>query len=398
MQGKVKDCKNCRAKFDKKDPAAAKLLCSENFNVNYCSNCGWVHSFKKYIYTLTLNIPEITALVKKYVDIKRQVTFIRLAELTREFLTIKPELEEDFATLVGTRKVSPGEITDALIREHRFKTAKEEDLPLINRLVSVGFFKYLSERRNSMTNETALEILLKQNPLFLTTCGADSIDAAETIGHYHGSSGNCAKKVATRLWRSLRFLHKCNLIAQKLNPETLHLIDLNYNKQPIASVLKRLTATSRDKVARLLEEAQKENYVPDCFFRVSITRKETKYVVPLVTREVPSKKGTGAPMKQIKKGKSRRLFIQDFKDATVETRKLKPKEFEYLAIMNIQKAEKMAEVLKKMGDDIWLANVYTLARKPETAPVPPPAALNRKPRDNKKLYKTKKHIRKIKNE
>ena len=369
MQGKTKVCKNCKTEFSKTDAQKARLETDEKYNVQYCTACGVVHSFKKYIYTLTLSSPIFVRLLKQYSAIKRQVTYLKLNLAAREFINQHPDFLADFDKLMAEKQCSLGELADFLIREQRFKAATEQTqdvAALLKKLVAASFFKFLSSKRNSISNNEAAELILKSQPNFFETCDTNNedlktCDLKTAFGHYNGSSGNCAKKVATRLWRALRFLGVCNDLLKRGDPQ-VQLLDLDYNKDlDYKKLITRVMPASRAKVEILLDSVKNLGFLPECFFTVEITRKETKYVVPIIGREVTFKKGDGVYKKTIKKGKSRKLFLKDFANNEVETRKLKPKKFEYLAIMNIQRADKVAEILKKMGDNIWLANVYTLS-------------------------------------
>lgn len=372
QQKRQRRCKNCKVTFKSgAGPNEPRLEFTQLYNIYSCSECGAVNSFKKYIYNLAITSPPLIELLKKYVGIKKHVNLIKLEEIFNRFCAIVADNGE-IAQLVteAAQKVNMGpiELVDLLIREHRFNKKKTENhhSELISKLDSLGFFKFVSEQRPAMPK--AIQVVEKQismNPLFLQQVFGKEEDIVDfKSGHYNGSSGNCAKKVATRIWRALRFLSECNKLVQAYFPDTGYVLDMDYNKDlNVPDLIKRVMPVSREKVEKLLAGARSPEL--DRFFCVSITRKETKYCTPMVEKLVPSKKGGGGcetvvNTKMVRKKKSRKLMLEDFLKNDYEFQRLKPKNFEYLAVMNVQNSDKVADILKKMGTCIWLANVYTL--------------------------------------
>lgn len=379
--GKKKRCKNCKATFA---AGAARLETHKQYNVRWCSNCGAVNSFKKNIYNLTIKTPALINLLKKYVSIKKDISFLRFENWGRHFLT--PALQAEVAEFASSKNIGFGEAIGSLIGDYRFKKSTRQILEqsgaLVKKLESCGFFSFASNNR-LLTGQEHLDLvesLIVQDPEYLVKKVDPNVDLVEfKAGHYNGSPGNCAKKVATRKWRALRFLAACNQLVLKHYPDRkTNLIDLDYNKElDKLSLLSRVMPSSRGKVHEILQEAHEISnpLAPERLFPVSISRKETKYWIPEIAQPEPcieggqSEENKAQSKKVVYKPKTRKLFIQDYQNEAnkVTQHKLSPKTFDYLAVMNIQNSEKVADVLKKMGDNIWLANVYTL-NLPRTKP------------------------------
>lgn len=370
--GKTKQCKNCSAHFDGNN---TRLEVNTKYNLRWCSNCAAVNSFKKYIYNLTIKTPALSTLLMKYVAIKRRLSRLKDETIGNAFFQTAPLLRPEVESYAAANNICMGEAISLLIRANRFQNTVRQDVAqgnLYNELNNAGFFKHIANNKSAIpTNEQLFDLLISQDPEYLSKVPTNSDLTEFKSGHYNVSPGNCAKKVATRIWRALRFLSNCNQQVLARYPDSPHLLELNYNKDvTVSQIMGRIMTSSRGKVWKVFQDslqvdqqqpAQTNGLKLEKYFCISINRKETKYWIPTIAQPPPPKKDNDTtPVQPTFKTKSRKLFIQDYVDNRVEHKKLQAKTFDYLAVMSVQNSDKVADVLKKMGDNIWLANVYTL--------------------------------------
>lgn len=389
---RTKKCPNCLAVFTNREK---DIVYTPPIKCYSCATCTAVLSKKRCVFAVDLApIPVIRNLLNLHQRIKALANYQKWVEAFCAMYEAYPDLPRTFGTLDITRlldtsvaleqKIVVCTQIDNLNREYRlrsFRIKAEDDqeeveatsnemLDQMRAMEAHKIFSLVKKYRQTSSSLAFITAKLEGDEAYLTKISAISEDfklLESKLGHYSGTAGNAAKKASTRIWRALRFLESCNKIVSRFYPKTLHVIDLNFNRNTNVSSLFDTVKleTSKPNVRKLFANAQSSQAQNECqvaldrFFYIRMARKESRYNMPLEP----------ANRKQI--------FLSDYGDFSSPSSKnayksctLAHKDFDYIVIMSLQSKEKMSKMrentgssLYKMGEEIWLANVYALNAK-----------------------------------
>lgn len=410
---RTKKCPNCKLVFTNR---TEEILFTPAIKCYSCAACSAVLNKKRCVFAVDLApIPVIRNLLNVHQRIKALANYQKWVEAFVELYAENPDLPKvfgslDLSALIDTtialeNKIQVCTQIDNLNREYRLRSFRingkrsatkatdadgddDEAAPapsneMLNQMKVMEEYKIFSLIKKYRRTSSSLAFItekLRADETYLTriTSSSDEFKLLDNkLGHYSGTAGNAAKKASTRIWRALRFLESCNKIVSSYYPKTLHIIDLNFNRNTnVANMFDTVKLeSSKPNVRKLFAAAQSSQAQNECqvaldrFFYIRMARKESRYNTP------------------INPANKKQIFLNDYGDIQKESEKsfktctLAHKDFDYIVIMNLQSKDKMTKMrenknsaLIKMGEEIWLANVYALNAKKLNAATQEPKA------------------------
>lgn len=415
---RTKKCPNCKLVFTNR---AEEILFTPAIKCYSCVACGAILNKKRCVFAVDLApIPVIRNLLNMHQRIKALANYQKWVEAFVELYAENPSLPRVFGTLdlnplIDTSIALENKIQictqiDNLNREYRLRSfrisggsggsgkkaaqssaadddddddGEDEagDVPATNEMLTQmkfmeehKIFSLIKKYRRTSSSVAFITEKLRADETYLTriTSASEEFKLLDSkLGHYSGTAGNAAKKASTRIWRALRFLEACNKIVSTYYPKTLHIIDLNFNRNTNVATMFDMVKleSSKPNVRKLFAAAQSSQAQNECqvaldrFFYIRMARKESRYNTP--TNPANKKQIFLSDYGDVNAAKDQSSGGRAFKTCT-----LAHKDFDYIVIMNLQSKDKMTKMrenknsaLIKMGEEIWLANVYALNTK-----------------------------------